>query len=66
MAKKYGYLKDEYLELSKSCPEVRGSKHIYTFEMISKLREMAKKDVYPDGRFSDEECNIWSLFRLSV
>lgn len=27
------------------------------------LAEMAEKGVYPDGTFSDDECNIWEAFR---
>lgn len=56
----YNYLKDKYLEIAK---ENRNGSGTYTAEMIFALRDMAKKDVYPDGRFSDEECNIWSAFR---
>lgn len=59
---KYTYLKDRYLETRKACPEVRGSKAVYTAEQIYALRDMAEHDVYPDGRFSDEECNLWSAF----
>jgi hypothetical protein len=36
----------------------------YTFEMLTALRDMAERDIYPDGRFGDEECNVWSLFHL--
>ena len=52
-------LKEKYLEASKR----NKSKEGYSFEMLQALRDMAKKDVYPDGRFSDEECNVWSMFR---
>lgn len=27
------------------------------------LAEMAERGVYPDGSFSDDECNIWAAFR---
>lgn len=53
---KYDYLKDNYL----AAPH--GEWGTYTFEQIQALRNMAEKEVYPDGRFSDEECNIWSMF----
>lgn len=64
MAQNYGYLKDRYLETRKTCPAVRGSKAVYTAEQIYALRDMAEKNVYPDGRFGDEECNIWSAFHM--
>jgi len=35
----------------------------YTFEMIAALRDMAEHDVYPDWRFGDDHCNVWSMFR---
>ena len=35
----------------------------YSFKMLQALRDMAKADVYPDGRFSDEDCNVWEMFR---
>ena len=57
-------LKDEYLKKSKEAKEA-GVNHDngYTFGQLQALRDMAKKDVYPDWRFSDEEYNVWSLFR---
>lgn len=64
---KYGYLKDEYLELRHNSPKPNSNRLIptaYTVEMIYKLREMAEKDIYPDIRFSDEEYEIWSIFHL--
>ena len=51
----YDYLKDEYFAL----PRYTNG---YTFKEIQALRNMAEREVYPDGRFSDEECNIWSMF----
>ena len=57
---KYDYLKDEYLEARKENP----NNTTYTFRQIAALRNMAEKDVYPDGRFGDDECNIWSMFSL--
>lgn len=36
------------------------------FQMIRLLCEMAKEDVYPNANFSDDECNIWSMFRECV
>ncbi len=36
---------------------------VYTFGMLQKLRDMARDGVYPDGEFSDQECNVWEMFR---
>lgn len=59
---KYDYLKNNYIEAREKAKEnnITG----YSFQQISCLQEMAAKEVYPDGRFSDEECNIWFLFRM--
>lgn len=53
----YDYLKEIYLD----APKVNGG---YTFQQLQALRDMAEHDVYPDGRFGDEECNVWSMFHL--
>ncbi len=37
----------------------------YSVAMLQALYDMAKNDVYPDGTFSDEECNVWSLFHTA-
>lgn len=36
---------------------------MYSIEMLCALHDMAKANVYPDGTFSDLDCNVWSLFR---
>ena len=36
---------------------------VYTPGMLWALRDMANNDVWPDWRFSDMDCNIWSMFR---
>lgn len=36
----------------------------YSFAMLQALRDMAKADVYPDGSFGDEECNVWEMFHM--
>lgn len=53
-------LKEKYLDAADRAKE---GTQVFTLEMLSALKEMAKADVYPDGRFSDTECNVWSLFR---
>lgn len=52
-------LKEKYLDASRRNKGKEG----YSFEMLQALRDMARENVYPDGRFSDEECNVWSMFR---
>lgn len=53
-------LKEKYLEAARQRVAARQSG--YSFEMLQALRDMAREDVYPDGRFGDEECNVWSMF----
>lgn len=56
-------LKETYLEVAGGA-RIKGIPYgQYTFEMLSALRNMARQDVFPDARFGDEECNVWSLFR---
>ena len=61
-------LKDTYLEARQEsqnpADRYRGNDATYSFRMIAALRDMAENDVWPDGHFSDEECNIWSMFHL--
>ena len=52
----YEHIKEDYLKLEKGNDG-------YTFRQLQLLRDMAKHDVYPDWRFSDEECNVWAMFR---
>lgn len=63
MNRDYRYLKDEYLEEAEKSRKAGNSNTVYTFEMIRKLKEMARHDVYPDGRFGDDDCNVWSMLR---
>lgn len=58
----YGHLIDEYLE-ERAKVWKGATNDVYSAEMLFKLAEMARYDVYPNGKFSDEECNLWSLFR---
>ena len=43
--------------------KIRQNDGVYTPQMIAALRDMAENDIYPDGNFSDVDCNIWSMFR---
>lgn len=57
-------LKDVFLAEADKAKEMRGwDNQFYTRGMIVALLNMAKEDVYPDGRFSDEACAMWSMFR---
>lgn len=40
--------------------EKRGDIPVWRVMLLS---EMAEKGIYPDGTFSDDECNIWEAFR---
>lgn len=55
----YDYLKDNYLEARNM-----NSNGNYTATQIAALCNMAERDIYPDNRFSDEECSIWEMFYL--
>ena len=55
------YYKDKFFE---ACDEAKkeGARNTdFTFKMILALDEMARHDVWPDGRFGDDACNVWSL-----
>ena len=52
--------KDRYLKVARDYRVIQDG--LYTAEMILMLRDMAERDIYPDGRFSDEECTLWSAF----
>ena len=56
-------LKDNYLEACDDAKEEGLYNGEYNVAKLRALCEMAKKDVYPDGRFSDVDCNVWSMFR---
>lgn len=34
----------------------------YTIAMLRALKDMADNGVYPDWRFGDDDCNVWSMF----
>lgn len=63
------YWKDKFLEAEKEAFErgeldrLKQNDGVYTFKMLQALRDMAENDVYPDFRFSDITCNVWSMFR---
>ncbi len=64
------YLKESYLDYRSNNPTLNNmsdedGNSVYTAQAIFKLMDMAKHDVYPDYRFSDEECNIWIAFHVA-
>ena len=59
--------KDAFFEEVEKAKKMRGwDNKFYTYGEIVALMNMAKNDVYPDGRFGDEEVAIWSMFRVRV
>ena len=60
----WNFLKDKYLEARRESFESGNSNTVFTPKMLSALNEMAKHDVWPDGRFGDDDCNIWSMMHL--
>lgn len=57
-------LKNRFHEEVKKSAENGNDNTVYTFGMIAALRDMAENDVYPDGKFGDTDCNVWSMFRM--
>ena len=57
-------IKEKYLEARKRSVESGNKDSVYTEEMILALRDMAELAIYPDWRFGDDECRIWSAFHL--
>ena len=41
--------------------KLRQNNGVYTSKMLARLRDMARNDVYPDGSFSDDECEVWCM-----
>ena len=63
------YLKDAFLVAQKKAYEsgeldrIKQNDGVYTIQMLWALKDMARNDIYPDSRFSDIDCNVWSMFR---
>ena len=57
------YLKERFLEEADKAMEDGIPNTAFSYEMIAALRDMAEADVYPDGRFGDDHCLVWSMFR---
>lgn len=65
----YDQFKDDFIEARRNAMESgrlderKQNDGVYTPQMISALRAMAQHDVWPDGNFSDIDCEIWGMFR---
>lgn len=57
------HYKDEFHRAAKRSKAAGNSNEVYTFEMLRALRDMAERDIYPDGSFGDNDCLIWSMYR---
>lgn len=38
-------------------------KNYFTFEQMRDICQLVKDGKWPDGTWSDDECNMWSLLR---
>ena len=63
MNRAFHYLKDEFIEASKKSVEDGNKNTVYTTKMLCCLKQMARHDVYPDGRFGDDDCIVWEMMR---
>lgn len=58
-------LKADALEALKENTKRDGANTYYGVRALYTLNEMAKNDVWPDWRFGDSDCNVWSLFHTT-
>ena len=62
-------MKDKFHQARKEAVEsgmidpIKQNNGVYTAQMIRALKDMADTGTYPDGTFSDIDCNVWSMFR---
>lgn len=54
--------KAKYFEEVKKAEEAGCPYGMYTPGMLWALRDMAQNDIWPDWRFGDTDCNVWSMF----
>ena len=54
----------QWQEACKESQENGNRNTVYTFRMLQILHDMAEEDVYPNGHFGDDACNVWSMFRM--
>ena len=67
------YLKEMFHEAVKEVkkkgdrgPYYSDGRHMYSFEMLSALKDMAVNGTYPDGTFGDMDVSVWELFRACI
>lgn len=65
-AAKERFYKDKYHEARREAYNGPLKKNetsgVYTTDMLWALREMAINNVWPDGSFGDDECEVWGFF----
>ena len=41
-------------------------RNYFTFEQVHDICSLLKEGQWPDGRYSDDECNLWSLIQREL
>ena len=54
--------KAKFIEERKKAEEAGVPVGLYTIGMLWALRDMGQNDIWPDWRFGDMDCNVWSMF----
>ena len=52
-------LKQRFIESRHMTRDARP--YVYSVTELVMLADMAERDIWPDGRFSDDECNAWGV-----
>ena len=56
-------IKREFLDEFEKVMRKTGSNEVYNMAMLRTLKRMAREDIYPDGRFGDNDVCLWEMFR---
>ena len=56
-------VKREFLDEFEKVMKETGSNQVYNMAMLRTLKKMAREDIYPDGRFGDNDDCLWEMFR---
>lgn len=56
--------KARFLEASREARDAGHPNGVYTPKMLRALCDMAQNDIWPDWRFGDTDCNVWSMFHI--
>ena len=56
-------VKREFLDEFEKVMKETGSNQVYNMAMLRTLKKMAREDIYPDGRFGDNDVCLWEMFR---